>query len=423
MPTLPTHQDPTLAAMDAALEADNSNLDIPRPYLGASQIGHPCSRSLWLSFRWAMPRFIAAAGLRRIQDGFRGEQVLIDWLRKVPDIILWTADPENEANQISIVECAGHFRGHLDGVIQGLRQAPKTAHVWEAKVCNEAKVRKLEKLKTERGEKAALKEWDETYHAQAQVYMRGTELSRHYLTVATPGCRDIVSCRTNYEPKAADSLVKKAEGVITADRPPFKISENPSWYQCKFCDYHSLCHGSALPQVNCRTCAYSTATLKGDAEWICEHHKRPIDVPTQQAGCPNHVFHPDLLANHAEPIGANPKTGAITFKRKDGSTVEIGMGAMSSRQFLAESTPVIAPENKDDPLLEELAAEAGVSVEQLAPDAMTEEAWPAVYHAGHRMLSGPWQGNKERLRNLMLEIDAQYVEFAERMVMKRQRVA
>ncbi len=418
MPTLPTHQDPTLAAMDAALEADNSNLDIPRPYLGASQIGHPCSRSLWLSFRWAMPRFIAAAGLRRIQDGFRGEQVLIDWLRKVPDIILWTADPENQANQIAISDCGGHFRGHLDGVIQGLKQAPKTAHVWEAKVCNDAKVRKLEKLKAERGEKAALKEWDETYHAQAQVYMRGTDLTRHYLTVATPGCRDIVSCRTNYEPKAADTLVKKAEGVITADRPPFKISENPSWYQCKYCDYHALCHGSALPQVNCRTCAYSTATLNGNAEWICEHHKRPMGIAEQTTGCPHHVFHPDLLANHAEPIGANPKTGAITFRRKDGTTVEIGMGGMISRQFVAEHSPVVVAPNKETALIETLAIEVGVSVEQLEPDAMTEEVWPALYDASIRVLSSPWSGNKEQLRALILELDGDYVGLANNRVMR-----
>ncbi len=103
---------------------------------------------------------------------------------------------------------------------------------------------------------------------------------------------------------------------------------------------------------------------------------------------------------------------------------------MKSAEFAeitAQETRKNAQNTTDIPescaILEELALEAGVSAEQLAPDAMTEEEWPAVYHAGHRMLSGPWQGNKEKLRNLMLEIDAQYVEFAERMVMKRQRVA
>ena len=417
MPTLPTTQDPTLAAIDAAIESDNAS-DRPRPYLGASQIGNPCSRSLWYNFRWTLTRSIPAAGLRRIQDGFRGEQVLIEWLRKVPDILLWTADPENEEKQIGIVDCGGHFRGHLDGVIQGLKQAPKTPHVWEAKVCNEAKVRKLEKLKAEKGEKEALKEWDATYHAQAQVYMRGMELTRHYLTVATPGCRDVVSCRTDYDKKVADALIKKAEGVITADRPPFKLSENPSWWQCKTCDYHALCHGAALPQVNCRTCAYSTATLIGNAEWICEHHKRLIDIPTQQAGCPNHVYHPDLLVNHAEPIGANPKTGAITFKRKDGTTVELGLNAMSSRQFLANnSAPAGVAPNEDTEILETLAAESGLSVEQIAPDVITEAEWPAVYDAGVRMLSGPWQGN-ERLRNLIWKIDSEYVRFSEKITMK-----
>ena len=217
MAAIPEHKDPTLAALDAVIESANDSR--PRPYLGASQIGQPCSRALWFSFRWTTQRHIPAAGLRRIQDGFRGEAVLIDWLRKVPDIELWTVDPENEENQIGIVDCGGHFRGHLDGVIQGLKQAPKTPHVWESKICNESKFNKLRKLITEKGEKNALKEWDETYYAQAQVYMRGTELTRHYLTVATPGCRDIVSCRTAYNKTDADALIKKAETIIAAERP------------------------------------------------------------------------------------------------------------------------------------------------------------------------------------------------------------
>ncbi len=372
MPTIPAHQDPTLAALDAVIEA--AEISRPRPYLGASQIGQPCSRSLWYGLRWTLVRTIPAAGLRRIQDGFRGEAVLIDWLRKVPDIELWTVDPENESNQIGIVDCAGHFRGHLDGIIQGLKQAPKTAHVWEAKVCNEAKVNKLRKLIAEKGEKNALALWDETYFAQAQVYMRGVELTRHYLTVATPGCRDIVSCRTAYQPKVAEALIKKAETIITAERPPLKISETPAWYQCKTCDHASLCHGQKLPEVNCRTCAHSTAKLDPAANWVCELKGQVLTLDAQRAACDSHVWHPDLLANHAEAIGANPATGAITFRRKDGSTVEIGKGATSSRQMLAESGPVEPPPTDD--VLEELATLSTIPAESLMSGQVEDDEWP-----------------------------------------------
>lgn len=410
MAAIPEHKDPTLAALDAVIESANDSR--PRPYLGASQIGQPCSRALWFSFRWTTQRHIPAAGLRRIQDGFRGEAVLIDWLRKVPDIELWTVDPENEENQIGIVDCGGHFRGHLDGVIQGLKQAPKTPHVWESKICNESKFNKLRKLITEKGEKNALKEWDETYYAQAQVYMRGTELTRHYLTVATPGCRDIVSCRTAYNKTDADALIKKAETIIAAERPPLKISETPAWYQCKFCDHTALCHGQAMPAVNCRTCAHSTALLTGDAAWQCEHHHKPLDIAAQHAACPNHVWHPDLLANHAEAIGANPKTGAITFKRKDGTTVEIGLNATASRQMLADSVPApAAPAPLEDEVLIELATDSAIPAEALLSGQVDEAEWPKFSQA----VSGFWsrwnhdQPRMDRLKNLIGEIDSAYV--------------
>ena len=177
--------DPTLAALDAALEAASG--EAPRPHLGASQIGDPCSRKLWYGFRWALRRSIPAASLRKINDGHRGEQVLIDLLRQVRGLELYTDDPEQPGQQIGFSLIGGHFCGHLDGIIVGLYQSPKTPHVWEAKVCNEAKVRKLDKLKAEKGEKQALEAWDEVYFAQAQIYMGALKLTRHYLTAATPG--------------------------------------------------------------------------------------------------------------------------------------------------------------------------------------------------------------------------------------------
>lgn len=411
MPAIPVHADPTLAAIDAAIE-QAGNTDRPRPYLGASQIGQPCSRALWYSFHWTLPRTIPAAGLRRIQDGFRGEKIMIGWLRSVAGIELWTED--ETGGQIGIDDCAGHFRGHLDGVIQGILQSPKTPHVWEHKVCNEAKVNQLKKLKLEKGEKAALQLWDETYFAQAQVYMRGTELTRHYLTVATPGCRDVVSCRTNYDKKAAESIIKRAESIITADRPPLKISENPAWHICKFCDYSGLCHGQSLPLVNCRTCAHSTAMMAGNAAWQCEHHHRSIDVATQSAACPNHVWHPDLLANIVEPIAANQKTGAITFKRKDGSTVEIGMGGMASRQLLAEIAPVAAPESDD--VLAEIAIAMELPEQQIIAGELAESDFPKLTNA----VAGFWErwqqdeGKLARLRNLIETIDEAYFALMDR---------
>jgi hypothetical protein len=143
MSKIPDIQDPTLLAVDAAMEAHEATKP-PRQYLGASGIGHACERKSWLDFRHASPRKIDAKGLRRIQDGFAGEQIMIDRLRMAEAITLVTHQNVNE--QIGIEDHGGHFRGHLDGMILGLLQAPVKWHVWECKVCDQKKIDALAKL-------------------------------------------------------------------------------------------------------------------------------------------------------------------------------------------------------------------------------------------------------------------------------------
>lgn len=404
--------DPTLAALDV-LHGQASGSDAPRRYLGASQIGDPCSRKLWYGFRWAMPRTFPASSYRAIQDGYRGEAVMIDWLRRLPGIDLWTTDPDAPDQQIGFTAVAGHFRGHADGVISGLYQAPKTPHVWEMKVCNETKFNKLVKLIAQHGEKAALLHWDEIYYAQAQIYMQQLDLTRHYLTVATPGNRQLASCRTAYRATDAKALLKKAEGIISAERPPLKLSEKPSWYVCKLCDYHRLCHGPAMPAVNCRTCAHSTARLDESTPWTCEL-KQPA-ISGDQAGCPSHAYHPDLLANHAEAIGANPKTGVITFRRQDGSEVLNGLTGLKSADWLAQTAPVPAVPESDD-VLDELAADSTIPAESLLSGQVDEAEWPKFAQA----VTGFWdrwqhdEPRLARLRNLIEVIDGAYFRLMER---------
>lgn len=414
MPALNHAIDPTLAALDV-LHGQASGSDAPRRYLGASQIGDPCARKLWYSFRHALPRTLPASSYRAIQDGHRGEAVMIDWLRRLPGIDLWTEDPDAPDRQIGFVACAGHFRGHVDGVISGLYQAPKTPHVWEMKVCNETKFNKLVKLIAQHGEKAALLYWDEIYYAQAQIYLQQLELTRHYLTVATPGNRALVSCRTDYRATDAKALLKKAEQVIAAERPPLKLSENPAWYQCKFCDYHALCHGQAMPAANCRTCAHSTARMIEAQPWTCELNQSSING--DQAGCDHHAYHPDLLANHAEAINANPKTGVITFRRKDGSEVPNGSTGLKSRDWLAQTAPRTAePTPPTDEVLDELATLSTIPAESLMSGQVDEEEWPKFSQA----VTGFWsrwqhdQPRLARLRNLIEVIDGAYFGLMER---------
>src|SRR4051794_36032161 len=104
------HACPTLEAMDAALEAAQDAT--ARTYLGLSQIGNPCDRHLFYSFRWAEARRMPASAIKAIEDGHRGEDVMAERLRMVPGIKLHTVDPST-GKQFA-VEHGGHVRGHLD---------------------------------------------------------------------------------------------------------------------------------------------------------------------------------------------------------------------------------------------------------------------------------------------------------------------
>ena len=310
MAKIPEIQDPTLLAVDAALEATQEKR--ARNYLGASIIGDPCSRKLWFGFRWMRQGSIPASGLRRINDGHRGEQVVAEMLRSVPEVDLST---EKEPGvQHSFEDLGGHFRGNCDGLIMGLLQSPKKLHVWECKVVNEVKFKKVATLKVVKGEDEALKHWDYVYYAQAQIYMHFFGATRHYLTVASPGVRDLNSIRTKYNQADAEALIAKANRIIFAPRAPAKISDDPAWHECKFCSFHGMCHDQEWPDKrSCRNCLHSTPIKTGG--WKCELHKKDLSTEDQLAGCNKHLFHVDAVPGEVLDAGDN----SVEYKLKDGS--------------------------------------------------------------------------------------------------------
>ncbi len=323
MVALPQLSDPTLEAADRAMEAISREQREVRPYLGASAIGKPCERQLWYDFRNAGREAMTAASLKRIEDGHHGEDVQAVRLRLVSGIELHTIDPET-GRQIGIEDHAGHFRGHLDGAICGLLQSPKTWHVWEHKQVGEDKLTKLQKLKVSLGEKNALHEWDIVYWSQAQIYMHYTGMTRHYLTAASPGGRNTVSCRTDYDAEAAIRLVEKARRVIFSEEPPVRASENADFYLCRFCPHSAYCHGSALPMRNCRTCLFSTPNPEGG--WGCEKHKRGIDPAQFLDGCPDQRFIPAIVPFQQEDAADDASWIAYRTDSMGGTWVDEGHG-------------------------------------------------------------------------------------------------
>lgn len=302
MVAVPPPRDATLDAIDEKIVAANDVT--PRGYYGASQAGDDCERRQWYRLHWALPEYHSAATLRRFADGFAGEDLMASRLRLVEDIDLRT---HRNGEQFEVSAIAGHLKGHLDGCIKGVHAAPKTWHVWEHKQVQQTGshgFNRLKKLITE-DEKEALEQWNSNYFAQAQLYMGLANLKRHYLTVSTPGGRDYISCRTDYQPKAFKAIIEKAERVISDRELPVRISADPEYFQCGWCGFKETCHGDKTAQVNCRTCLHGRPITDekagapgkpaGRGTWYCEFHSKNLSLKLQRTGCSDHLFHPGLI--------------------------------------------------------------------------------------------------------------------------------
>lgn len=276
---IPEAEHTTVRAIDAWHEARR---EPPREHLGASVLGHACERWLWLSFRWAVIEQTEGRVLRLFRRGRREEAIVIEDLRAIGVDVLANAGEQDK------VHLGGHLGGSVDGIIRsGLPEAPKTRHVLEIKTHGKKSFDALSRDGVEKSKPV--------HYAQMQVYMHGLGIDRA-LYVAV--CKDddrLHTERVKLDKDVAKSLIDRGRRIVASDRLPPPISTDPNWYQCKFCPAHDLCHGSRLTkEVNCRTCAHSTAKL--DGTWRCEAHEADgIPVDFQRVGCEDHVLHPDLV--------------------------------------------------------------------------------------------------------------------------------
>lgn len=303
MPDIPSPNYQTAAAIFAAYEAREAATP-PRQYLGASVIGHHCARYLWLSFRLARRERFDGRLLRLFQRGHREEQFFIDDLRAI-GVTVHETDPSGQ--QFAVSAHGGHFRGHMDGACIGLPEAPRTWHVLEFKTHNAKSFAKLEK---EGVQEAKYMHW-----AQMQVYMALTGMERAMYMAVNKDNDAIYAERIEHDGKAAQAILHRAEQIIFADEPAPPISSDPAWWECKFCHFHPICHGTAAPAPTCRSCAHITP--ERDGTWTCERHSiRPLAFEHQLQGCQAHRFIPILLENWAELLGGDDASNVVRYRNR-----------------------------------------------------------------------------------------------------------
>jgi len=255
----------------------------PRPHMGASTLGHPCDRWLWLSFRWAVQAKHPGRILRLFRRGQNEEATIVSDLRAIG------LDVRGAGKQQARVDFGAHVSGSLDATIEsGVPEAPKKRHIAEFKTHSKKSFDDLEKNGVEKSKPQ--------HFVQMQVYMDGTGIDRGlYIAV----CKDddrIYTERVRYDEDVAKKAIDRGQRIALADRMPEPLrGGGPSWHECKWCPAYEFCWQIKKTQnVNCRTCAHSTA--KPDSTWRCERHDADgIPVEFQRQACDSHVLHPDLV--------------------------------------------------------------------------------------------------------------------------------
>jgi hypothetical protein len=232
-----------------------------RGYLGLSGLGEECTRKVWYDWRHAFNKNFPARLLRLFRRGDREEYVFNFLLRGIGCEVF---EVDENGKQFSVKDFEGHLSGHTDGVIkvpQEFWKAGATPHpvLAEYKTYNAKRFKDL----TTRG----VAKSDPKYYVQMQGYMGYLELEGALFCAA---CKDDDHLHFEYVPfskRAFQSLLAKAEEIITATEPPPKIASVSSDYRCKWCEANGICHKSAPAVQSCRSCVHAEPVE--NAGWQC----------------------------------------------------------------------------------------------------------------------------------------------------------
>lgn len=286
-----------------------------RGYLGASSIGEPCSRKLWLQFhKYAEPEQFDSRMLRLFYRGQREEGFFEMYLRDSGFTII-----ENCMAQVRWTD--GFFSGAGDGVVE----KDSVRYVVEYKTASDSAFKQLK-----RGELETIKPM---HYAQMQI--NGSKFDCKYaIYLCVNKNNDELFCDViEIDPKKVESLKAKAEYISMADKPPPRIASKPTAFACKFCHVKDVCHGFELPRINCRNCVNSVkhrSTGSFQCEILIEQAEGKqviVDALPESGSCEKHVWNPYYMADTYgwKIVEFHPKERAVQYEHLINGSAPFGV--------------------------------------------------------------------------------------------------
>ncbi len=291
--------------------------DWRRKHLGASGIGRSCHRAIWYSWRWCTKPNYDGRKLKLFARGHKEED---NFIRDLEAIGIETDTMDKKTGeQYRFSADFGHFAGACDGFGRGFAES-KAWHLLEFKGLANTYFNQLAKK--------GLLEYSTTYYAQTQIYMHWSKVIKRCMFLAVNKNTDeLYQERIKYDKEYALKIEDKAKSIIDSQTPPDKISDKPNYYVCNMCEHKKICH-AGVPEVNCRTCAHSTATMGDGCQWRCKHDT--VDYEKQKIGCPQHIYIPNFIG---DVLDVSLKENWVEYQSKDNVYFKNGNGFYSSLEI------------------------------------------------------------------------------------------
>ena len=259
-------QEPTQQKIKRLIE-DDFKKDYPRSYLGYSELGGKCKRAIWYNFRWFKLRKTSARMLRLFKRGDWEEGRIVNDLEKI--------GIEFYGSQKVVKGLAGHIFGHIDGLLEKVPDLENEIILAEFKTANQKNFDKFKKdgvLKT-----------NPTYYYQAQSYMGKLKLNKCLFCLTNKNTEERWFDIIDFDVEAFEYIEKVAYDILVAEYPPPKISESPSWYECKYCHFNDVCHFNGEVLKSCRSC--KKVCLENEGKWICSLDNKCLSIDDQKKAC------------------------------------------------------------------------------------------------------------------------------------------
>lgn len=257
--------------------------DVFRSHLGASLIGRDCARAIWYGWHWVTRPSFPGRIIRLFNRGHL-EEPRFAALLKMIGCTVWQYD--DQGNQFRIKGYKGHYGGGLDSVILGIPEMPTVAGLGEFKTHND---KSFQKVKDE-GVRSA--KFD--HYVQQQQYMGKHNLPFSLYMAVNKNDDEIYAEVVPFDQENFQAFENRAQTLIDMRDPPPRINNSPGWYQCRFCDHKDTCHGTKLPERNCRTCIRGFPVDNG--EWVCfkSDTETKLSKEDQMAGCGGYSLNPAI---------------------------------------------------------------------------------------------------------------------------------